>query len=159
MSSKNTITYRNWTFDFNQKLTHCIYNNILCGKASMESSRVHKNFLNKRDFLFPEEILDLFSLLGIDYTKDTKMNPKVLENGQICYEGNFQFIGNLIKGKSCKIELNNEHTIFELTPINDQFSIGFHQDDAPFFNQHVIHVEFSVLESKPVVSKNKEATA
>lgn len=156
MSTKSIITYRNWTFEINQKLTQSIYNNILCGKASMECTKLHENFINNRNTFFPKEVLDLFVDLGIDYTKDTRINPKVTENGQICYEGNFQFIGNLVKGDSCKIEINNEHTVFELSPINDHFSIGFHQDDTPFFNQHVIHVEFSITEPKTIASRRRE---
>jgi hypothetical protein len=147
MSSNTLISYRNWAFEINQKLTQSIYNNILCGKASSATTSNFIAFINNRQHLFPNETLELFQKLGIDYTKDTKINHKVIDNGLDCYEGNFQFIGNLIKGDSCKIELSDDRTLFKLTPITENFSIGFHQDNAPFFNQHVIHIEFSVIET------------
>ncbi len=145
MSPKASISFfRNWTFEINQKLTKCIYTNILCGKASSARESVYQSYILHREKLFPKEILDLFEELGIDMTKDHKISHRITDNGQICIDGNFQFIGNFVSGDCCKIELTKDYTLFELTPITDNFSIGFHQDEAPFFNQHVIHLEFSV---------------
>lgn len=145
MSPKTSISFfRDWTFEINQKLTQCIYTNILCGKSGSAKEQVYQSFINNRAKLFPNEVLNLFDELGIDYTKEHRISHKVTDNGQNCFDGNFQFIGNLVKGDSCKIELTKDYTLFELTPITDNFSIGFYQDEAPFFNQHIIHVEFSL---------------
>jgi len=145
MSPKASISFfRDWTFEINQKLTKCIYTNILCGKSSSAKDPVYQTFISQREKLFPKEVLNLFEELGVDFTKEHRINHKILDNGQVCIDGNFQFIGNFVKGDSCKIELSKDYTLFELIPINENFSIGFHQDETPFFNQHVIHVEFSV---------------
>lgn len=145
MSPKASISiFRDWTFEINPKLTQCIYSNILCGKASSAKAPVYEAYLAQRDKLFPKEVLDLFDELGIDFTKDHKINHRITDNGQICFDGNFQFIGNLVSGPNCKIDLSKDYTLFELTPITENFSIGFYQDETPFFNQHVIHIEFSL---------------
>lgn len=153
MPLTSTISFKAWVFEVNQKLTQNIYNNILCGKANLLGDKLSKRYVEKREQNFPDEVISLFQDLGIDYTKENKLIHKTLDNEQNSFEGNFQFIGNLISGPSCKIELNNEHTLFELTPLTNHFSIGFHQDDAPFFNLHVIHVEFSILDSVQLFSR------
>lgn len=145
MSPKASISsFRDWTFEINQKLTQCIYTNILCGKSGAAKESIYQSYLTNREKHFPTEIIELFEELGIDFKKEHRINHKILDNGHVCFDGNFQFIGNLIKGNSCKIELSKDYTLFELVPITENFSMGFHQDEAPFFNQHIIHVEFSL---------------
>lgn len=155
MPQKSTLSFKNWAFEINQKLTQNIYTNILCGKANLLGDKISKLYSEKRADYFPDEIINLFQDLGIDYTKENKITHKLLENSQNAFEGSFQFIGNLIKGPSCKIELNKDHVIYELTPINENFSIGFHQDSAPFFNLHVIHVEFLISDLIAQSSRSK----
>ena len=70
MSPKAPISFfRDWTFEINQKLTQCIYTNILCGKSGSAKEQVYQSFVLNREKLFPHEILNLFDELGIDFRK------------------------------------------------------------------------------------------
>lgn len=114
------------------------------GRADAIPTKEFKNYVTQREYMFPAEIVDLFKLLGVDYKKELKLNHYTEENGLSCYEGSFYFVGEMAKGNSCKIDLGENDFVYELTPITENFSIGFYQEDVEVFNHTLIYIVFSI---------------
>jgi hypothetical protein len=144
MADLHTINYKDWTFDVDQTLTKTLYSNIMWGRADAIPTKEFKNYSAQRDYLFPKEILELFDTLGVDYKKELKIKHYPEDDGLNSYCGTFYIVGDMIKGDSCKIDLGDNHCIVELTPITENFSIGFYQDKHEILHQHLIFIEFSV---------------
>lgn len=145
MYEQRTINYNHWTFEIDQKLTKTLYSNIMWGRADAIPTKEFKNYVIQRDYLFPKEIIDLFRALGVDYKKELKLNHSIEENGLNCYEGTFYFVGELKKGNSCKIDIGNNDFVYELTPVTENFSIGFYQEDGKVFNHPLIYILYSIV--------------
>lgn len=150
-----TIKFKNWTFDVDQMLTKTLYSNIMWGRADAIPKKEFKNYIAQRECVFPEEVLDLFLALGVDYKKELKIQHYQEEDGLNTYEGTFYAVGDLINGASCQVEVAENHCVLELTPITENFSIGFYQDKAEVLNQHLIFIEFSVTVPYEVAIKAK----
>lgn len=144
MSEIHTINFKNWAFDVDQTLTKTLYSNIMWGRADTIPKKEFKNYVVQRKYIFPQEVLDLFSELGVDYKKELKIKHCNEEDGLNTYCGNFYAVGDMIKGDSCKVELSDSLCVYELTPITANFSIGFYQENEELLHHHLIFIEFSV---------------
>lgn len=139
-----TIKFKNWTFDVDQMLTKTLYTNIMWGKADAIPKKEFKNYIAHRECVFPKEVLELFIAFGVDYKKELKIQHYQAEDGFHTYDGSFYAVGEIVSGTSCQVELEENHCLFELTPITENFSIGFYEDKAEVLHQHLIFIEFCV---------------
>lgn len=144
MADIHTIQFKNWTFDVDQMLTKTLYSNIMWGRADAIPTKEFKNYSAQRNFIFPQEVMDFFTALGVDLRKELKIKHYQEDDGLNTYTGTFYAVGDIKKGDSCKVEICEGHCVFELTPINENFSIGFYQDKQEILHQHLIFIEFSV---------------
>ena len=107
-----------------------------------------KNFIAARQEIYPQEVLDLFRQLGVDYEKEADASEMMVdENGYHHYYGIFHFKGRLLKGKDCAVALpSGGHTI-ELDEITPNFSIGFTSGKSLALledKDELVQIEFSV---------------
>lgn len=142
------IKYRNWEFEVNLELTKRTYANILVSGADTCACSDCKNYVAYRDKVFPEEILNLFTALGIDYRKEVEITIwEARPKGLYHIGGWFHFSGKILSGKNCRVpnDVGEGYTL-ELTNIYDNFSIGFTEgNDLTYFNEKagLIQIEFA----------------
>jgi len=83
------------------------------------------NYLDIRDSIFPDEVKELFSSLGIDGNKEIEISHLgELENGFHYYSGWFHYIGRFY-GKDCTTELPEGGSTVDYLEITKEFGIGF----------------------------------
>jgi hypothetical protein len=144
-----TLTYRDWTFEFDKQLTIDTYSQIKESGADSCKCNDCKNYVAYRDKVFPDEILRLFCDLGIDYKKEVEItNWEKQPNGLHHIGGWFHFKGKVLKGKDSMIPLPNGGFTFDLTQISDNFSIGFSEgNDLTFFDDKngLVQIEFDTF--------------
>ena len=140
------LSYRDWTFEYNKQLTLDTYARIRESGAESCNCNDCKNYIANRDKVFPDEILKLFRDLGIDFTKEVEItNWERKPNGLHHIGGWFHFKGKVIRGKNFKIPLPSGGFSIDLTPISDNFSIGFSEgNDLTFFEDknELVQIEF-----------------
>ena len=151
-----TMKFKEWELIVDRELTKLTYDNIALGGPESCGCNDCKNFANNREDIYPAEIKKLFDQLGIDYKKECEISHYYRQtDGFHYYGGWFHFKGHFI-GKSCTVPTGNNGFTFDLTPINEMFSIGFHYDSAlTFFDNsaNLVQIEF---EAKTPWTINKE---
>lgn len=139
------IKFREWELTVDRELTKLTYNNVVSGSADNCNCNDCKNFVNNREAAYPDEIKKLLYDLGIDYKKECEICHYCRQDdGLHFYGGWFHFKGEF-KGKNCGVPTIFNGYTFDLTPINDRFSIGFRYDSAlTFFNakEGLVQIEF-----------------
>ena len=129
------IRFKNWKFEVDKALTLETYSHVSKGGAESCLCNDCINYIQNREKVFPEEVKSLFSNLGIDYNKEVEiLSYQILSNGLHHIAGWFHFKGKLIEGENCKKDIENEVSQIELTAIDNNFSIGFcEQNSLTFF--------------------------
>lgn len=140
------VKFKDWTLEVNKTLTKQTYKNISGSGADTCSCGYCKNYLAYRDKVFPQEIIKLFHELGIDYRKEVEIITwEELSNGLYHIGGWFHFKGRVLTGKDYRVPIPSGRYTFDLTPISDNFSIGFaEEDDLTFFEDKtgLVQVKF-----------------
>ena len=140
-----TITYRDWVLTVDEEVTATTYNQVSKGSADKCNCTDCQNYVAYRDKAFPNEVLTLFAQLGIDYRKDAEIAHFYGDvNGLHVYSGWFHFKGEFIGQSYIGKKLANGYAI-ELTPIKDNFSIGFdNENELTFFKDKdgLVQVQF-----------------
>lgn len=141
-----TVKFRDWTFEVDKALTEQTYRNISDSGADTCSCNECKNYVAYRDKVFPKEVTDLFGDLGIDYRKEVEITSyETLPNGLHHIGGWFHFKGRVLTGKDYRVPLPSGGYTFDLTPITNNFSIGFAEGtDLTFFEDktNLVQMEF-----------------
>ena len=155
--SQVSLKYSNWDFQVDKRETEATYEyNVTSGAESCGCDNC-MNFASQRSNIYPTEIKELLNNLGIDWNKEIEVSHYArTENGQHHYGGWFHFKGNF-EGKNCEVPLPSGGFTFDLTPIADNFSIGFRWDNsltAFSGTDKLVQIEFEckipwVLDSKP----------
>ncbi len=145
MESK-IVKFKDWTLEVDKVSTQRTYNSIsLSGSETCDCSDC-KNYIAYRDKVFPEEIIQLFIELGIDFKKEVEITTwEILPNGLHRIGGWFHFKGQVLKGKDYRIPVPLGGYNIDLTKISDNFSIGFAEgNDLTFFEdkKHLVQIEF-----------------
>ncbi len=153
------VKFKNWKFGVDKALTIGNYSNIIAGGAESCLCSDCKNYIQNRENVFPEEVKTLFLNLGVDYNKEVEiLSYQILPNGFHHIAGWFHFKGKIINGKDCKKDIENGSFQIELTHIDNNFSIGFcEQDSLTFFKNKdgLIQIEFETY-IPWVIDKNLE---
>jgi len=143
-----TIIFREWEFLVDRNITEETYSEIPFGGANGCKCNYCKNFAQQRETIYPKDVKELFSKLGIDFRKEVEVAHYVKnENETHLYGGWFHFKGKMIKGKDCKIPLGNGGSTFDFVDLTPNFGIGFTHDNAlTSFNPKdgLVQIEFTV---------------
>ncbi|WP_201587345.1 hypothetical protein [Psychrobacter jeotgali] len=118
------INYKDWTLIVDVEATKRFYAKQPIGSAEACGCYNCQNFVANGDSIYPNEIKDLFSQLGIDYTKDNEASYIGHHEGVYWYFGWFFYCGKLI-GKDSRVQLDDGTSTVETVPVDDKFSIGF----------------------------------
>ncbi len=130
------IHYRNWIFDCDVEATRRAYEDILIGDAEECKCGGCRNFVEQREVVFPEELLNLFDQLGINYKRDAEIYHMArMELGLHLYGGWFHFIGNILKQPDAPAKLNEHFTV--------DFIVSRSLAAKSFENQPLVQVEFT----------------
>jgi hypothetical protein len=79
-----------------------------------------------RDKIYPEEILALFTKLGIDHRKETEVYRAQRNSAGLHeYGGWHHFVGSIMSGKDCYVQRGENAWTVSLEPVSENFSIGF----------------------------------
>ena len=77
-----TVNFGDWTFEVNRDLTERMYLRLPSSGADTCLCNDCKNYTTFRNNVFPEQILNLFNDVGIDYKKEVEIPPyETLSNG------------------------------------------------------------------------------
>ncbi len=140
------VNYKDWTFEVDDELTRQTYMGVPGSGADTCSCNYCKNYVAYRDNVFPTEIIDLFSRLGVDYRKEVEITTwEIRSNGLHHIGGWFHFKGRVVTGKDYRVPLGSDGHTFDLTPVTDNFSIGFAEgNDLTFFDDKtgLVQAEF-----------------
>ncbi|MFY7890138.1 MAG: hypothetical protein ACOVOW_14585 [Spirosomataceae bacterium] len=140
-----TIKYRDWELIVDKKLTEQTYEKIEISGVESCNCNYCKNFANNRENIYPKEIKELLTSIGIDYRKECEVWHYCKDEfGRHCYSGWFHFKGKF-KGKSLSAPTPDTTTTYDLTPISDTFSLGFLYDSSLTFfedKEYLVQVEF-----------------
>lgn len=146
MMATTIVKFREWTFEVDKECTEQTYHDISGSGADTCGCNDCKNYVAYSDKVFPKEIIELFSNLGIDFKKEVEITTwETLPNGLHHIGGWFHFKGQVLTGKDYRIPLPSGGHTFDLTPITDNFSIGFAEgNDLTFFEDKtgLVQVEF-----------------
>lgn len=153
-----TIKYRDWELIVDKELTKLTYEKVEVGGVESCTCSECKNFANNRENIYPNEIKELLTNLGIDYRKECEVwRYSIDESGRHCYSGWFHFKGHF-KGKSLSSPTIDKISHYSLTPITDSFSLGFLYDSSLTFfeeKENLVQVEF---EAKTTWTIDEEET-
>ena len=130
------IDYREWIFDCDVEATQRAYESILVGGLEGCSCSGCRNFLEQRKSVFPQEVVNLFGELGINYERDAEIyHTARMESGLHLYGGWFHFIGSISKQPDGPAK------------VDEHFTIDFLSDRAlaakSFKNQPLVQVEIT----------------
>lgn len=143
------MKFKDWTFIVEKTRTKLRYKEVIQSGADSCKCEYCLNYAMNRENVFPNEIIELFDQLGIDYRKEVEVTEwETFENGRIHIGGWFHFIGEILEGEKYKVPLPNGGTTYKLTKITDNFSIGFdYGNDLTFFdnNEELVQVEFDTV--------------
>lgn len=157
-----TVNYRNWIFEVDYERTKEVYGELPSGSPERCTCSDCKNYSVNRENIYPQEIKNLLSELGIDYKKEVEIYSICrLNNGQYQYGGWFHFKGRIKVGRDCKVDLGGGTSQFQLETITDGFDIGFTKDFAlRYFEDEekndLIQIEFTAI-SDWVIGKELES--
>jgi hypothetical protein len=140
------LNFRDWTFEVDKELTEQTYMTVPGSGADTCGCNDCKNYVAYREKVFPKEVIKLFNELGIDFRKEVEITTwEVLLNRLHHIGGWFHFKGRIVTGKDYRVHLVQGGHTFDLTPITDNFSIGFGEgNDLTFFEEKtgLVQVEF-----------------
>lgn len=141
------VKYRDWVFEVDKELTRQTYQKVTGSGADTCVCNDCKNYVAYRDKVFPDEINQLFTDLGVDYKKEVEITSfEKLPNGLHHVGGWFHFKGRVLEGKDYRLPFPDGNGFtFDLTKVFDDFSIGFSSgSDLAFFEdkQGLVQIEF-----------------
>lgn len=140
------VVFRKWVFQVDSKLTRLTYAKVGTGNSETCPCGQCKNYRSQKKKAFPDEVLDLFSKLGIDHRKESEVYEVAkLDNGLHRYAGWFHFAGRITAGEDCKRQIAENTWQVELSSVNEHFKIGFTVgNDLSLFEDGVrlVQVEF-----------------
>jgi len=140
------VKFRDWTFEVDKEENEKTYQDVSRSGAENCGCNGCENYITYRDNVFPKEIIDLFGNLGVDYRKEVEVTDwETLPNGFHHIGGWFHFKGRVVTGKIYLVPVPSGGHTFDLTPITENFSIGFGAgNNLTFFKSEsdLVQVEF-----------------
>ena len=139
------VSFLEWIFEVDKEITQQTYKNLQFGGSDTCGCTDCANYVNFRDKVFPQIVLDFFKELGVDYTKDVELLSYDLPGNFSHVGGWFHFKGRILQGPDCRIPLPSGGSTLNLSKVKDNFSIGFTKaDDLSFFGNEtdLVQIEF-----------------
>lgn len=141
------VVYGPWTLRVDVAETEAAYRQLGPTGADECGCITCRNFALIRDEVYPPEVLDLFSSLGVDFLKeDEVIHFNRLPSGLNSYMGWFFFCGGVESGPDAWVQTKAGTMQPEFLPVTDTFKIGFTRiDGAPdyFSELPCVQLEFS----------------
>jgi len=142
----NKILYRDWIFDCDVEGTHRAYERILTGGLEECHCSGCRNFLEQRESVIPDEVMNLFGQLAINHRRDAEIYYAApLESGLHLYGGWFHFIGSILKQPNGPANVG-EHFTIDFLPSQDLAAKSF--GDQPLVQVEITAEVPWVLEEK-----------
>ncbi|GAA5023901.1 hypothetical protein GCM10011506_07070 [Marivirga lumbricoides] len=145
--SRVKLGFKNWNFSVDKQTTLEAYEQVETSGAESCGCDNCLNFAAQRTNVYPNEIKELLTELGINWMKEVEVSHYArTAPEQHYYSGRFHFLGTF-DGKNCEIPLQGGSNGFslDLTPISETFSIGFrHSSDLTAFSDKnkLVQIEF-----------------
>ena len=143
------VKYRDWVFEVDLEATIETYSNVEESGADTCACDNCKNYVAFRNYVFPEEILNLFDQLGVDSRKEVEITTwEELPDKFLRIGGWFHFKGRVLAGKTYRVWIAEKAYSYDLTPVADNFSIGFDKgDDLAYFEkkEELVQIEFGTI--------------
>jgi len=153
------ISFKNWELIVDYEITKATYEKTPFGGSDTCGCNYCKNFADNKDSIYPDEIKRLFNELGIDYKKECEVwHYYHDELGYHCYSGWFHFKGSF-QDKNYVCQTNEIDPIIDLVPMNENFSIGFSENNQLSFFENketLVQVEFTA-KTKWTIDKSLES--
>jgi len=131
--SDNILRYKKWIIQPNRLETENLYKEVSLSGTEICVCGQCKEFLTIKNHLYPTEIKDLFTKLGIDINKEYELcDYGDKETGHV-YSWWFHFVGKIIDGDDCSVALQAGGYTMDLLLINEFFQIGFTQKISKSF--------------------------
>ncbi len=140
-----TIIFKEWELVVDRQQTILTYDKVAIGGPESCGCNDCKNFINNRETIYPDEVKKLFINLGVDYKKECEVCHYCQQDDGLHYYGGWFHFKGKFKGKDCTVPTGSGGFTFDLTPINDTFSMGFRYDNAlTFFSnkENLVQIEF-----------------
>ena len=126
-----TVKYKDWEFEVDKELTEHTYKKVSGSGADTCTCHDCKNYVAFRDKVFPDEIIELFSDLGVDYRKEVEIiSYETLPNGLHHIGGWFHFKGQVLIGKDYRVPLPGGGHTFDLTKLVTTFQLDLQKVTA-----------------------------
>lgn len=121
-------------FQVDSQLTRQTYAKIGTGNSETCPCGQCKNYRIQKEKAFPDDVLDLFAKLGIDFRKESEVyEVQRLDNGLHHYAGWFHFAGRITAGGDCKKQFAENSWQIDLSEIDKDFKMGFTVGNALSF--------------------------
>jgi hypothetical protein len=141
----NRIKFRDWEFEVDKDLTEKTYLKTPKSGSDTCDCLDCKNYIEYREKVFPEDVIQLFDDLGVDYKKEVEVTHWDISNGICLIAGWFHFKGSVLSGKNCYIPSESGGFHISLTELSNNFSIGFGEGNALTFFENtsgLVQIEF-----------------
>ena len=145
--SRVNLNFKNWNFSVDKRTTSETYDHIETPGAESCGCDNCLNFAAQRTNIYPSEIKELFTELGINWKKETEVSHYARTAPEQHYYGGWFHFKGTFEGKNCTTPIGQDGKGFslDLTPITDNFSIGFrYANDLTAFSEsdELVQVEF-----------------
>ena len=146
---ETVVKFRDWVFLVDQAATQAAYAAIARGGADECTCEDCRNFAQQRPDLYPAEVRELFTNLGIDYNKESEVyTVDKMSNGFRQYYGWLHFRGKILAGEDCSVPFRADGSNMEFAKITDNFSVGFTDGYAPSIfkdSEGLVQIELATL--------------
>ena len=142
------VRFLDWIFLVDKKLTQSIYLRVAKGGADNCNCSMCKNYVVARQNLFDLSLRNFFKTVGVEMNKEYEvchMNKET--NGLHLYSTWFDFAGQILDGRNCKIQTKDGKSSIEHFDINSNLSVAFLPSTKPadsFFDnvEEVVSINF-----------------
>jgi hypothetical protein len=121
------VAFRDWRFLCDSAATEKMNNLMEQGGAEQCGCAPCKNFIQYRDNVYPQELLNVFQESGISTDREVEIYHVLnTGNGVHKYGGWFHFVGRMLVGEDCKSPIaDGSGYELKLKKLSEDFEIGF----------------------------------
>ena len=147
MSNMRTLEVGPWVLEYDRDATKTAYAQIdKCGPEECGCTHC-QNFMKLREKIYPKKVLEIFDLLGIDYTKENEVyHTHKTKPGWHSYGGWLHFIGSIIKIIENRIPLDSQgNETYLIVEKHFEWSFRERRDEASsYFDENpLVQIDFS----------------
>ena len=143
-----SVHFARWELIADPEATRNAYGHISKSGPEKCPCEPCKNFIAARERIYPPDVLDLFSKLGISFDRETEVyHMGRLESGKHLYGGWFHFVGSIQSGMDAHKPIGDNRWQVDLERVTEDFSLGFTSmiglPEKAFEKKRLVQVEFT----------------